>query len=224
MGARLVDDGFVVLPAVLSKDECGSLKPRFDALNAGAGTRTVLRTEWGRALLGDPRVTAILEQIRPGPWFPVRCIAFDKSPESNWVLGWHQDRKIAVASHEEVAGFTSWSEKEGLVHCQPPVEFLESMVAVRLHLDPCGEANGALKVIPGSHRHGLLDIAATQEAVLHGPVVVTELAAGDALVMRPMLLHASSKSTSEAHRRVIHFEFCSRPLPEPLRWVDWSAV
>lgn len=223
MAPDLAEAGYRIVPHVLSKSECAELRTDFDRLNAGPGTRTVLQTPWGQRLPNDPRIASILAEESIEPWHAVRGIAFDKTPESNWVLGWHQDKKIAVEARHEVAGFGSWSEKEGMVHCQPPVEFLAEMLAIRLHLDDCNGSNGALRVVPGSHRYGLLDLDSVSRMVEAGPTITTELAAGDALVMRSLLLHASSKSTSDAHRRVIHLEFCSRTLPDPLRWVDWAG-
>jgi hypothetical protein len=42
--------------------------------------------------------------------------------------------------------------------------------------------------------------------------------AGDALLMRPLLLHASSRSTRATHRRVLHLEYAWFPLPDGLAW------
>lgn len=36
---------------------------------------------------------------------PVRAILFDKTPQANWSLGWHQDRTIAVRERRETCGF-----------------------------------------------------------------------------------------------------------------------
>jgi hypothetical protein len=69
--------------------------------------------------------------------FPVRAIYFDKTPDSNWNVAWHQNLTIAVRERRDAAGFGPWSVKAGVPHVQPPVELLEHLVAVRLHLDPC---------------------------------------------------------------------------------------
>jgi ectoine hydroxylase-related dioxygenase (phytanoyl-CoA dioxygenase family) len=82
---------------------------------------------------------------------PVRAIFFDKSSGSNWLVPWHQDLTIAVASKCEAPGFGPWSVKDGIPHVQPPDELLKQMIALRLHLDDCDASNGALRVIPGSH-------------------------------------------------------------------------
>lgn len=151
---------------------------------------------------------------------PVRAIFFDKSPASNWLVPWHQDVTIAVARQMEVPGFGPWSRKDGIPHVQPPVALLEGMLAVRLHLDDCDATNGALRVLPGTHRCGRLgpaQIAATRSA---GAEVVCEASAGDVLLMRPLLLHASGKSQTHRRQRVLHIEYCSAELPGGLAWHD----
>lgn len=101
---------------------------------------------------------------------------------------------------------------------QPPVALLAQMIAVRLHLDDCDASNGALRVIPGSHRVGRLDPDQIAVARATSEEVVCEAAAGDALLMRPLLLHASSKSVTDRRRRILHIEYCSGSLPEGLAW------
>jgi ectoine hydroxylase-related dioxygenase (phytanoyl-CoA dioxygenase family) len=50
---------------------------------------------------------------------------------------------------------------------------------------------------------------------------VCVMAAGDAMLMRPLLLHASRKSTSHRPRRVVHLEFAAADaLPSPLQWAE----
>jgi hypothetical protein len=44
--------------------------------------------------------------------------------------------------------------------------------------------------------------------------------AGGVVLMRPLLLHASSPATVAGHRRVIHLEFAAADLPGGLEWHD----
>jgi len=145
---------------------------------------------------------------------------FDKIPEANWKVGWHQDTLVAVRDVEsrarkQAVGFGAWSEKAGVLHVRPPVEVLQRMISIRLHLDDCSEENGPLRVLSATHRHGILDDAHLQKEIEQGePFAVTCTAQrGAMLVMKPLLLHASSPSISAAHRRVIHVDFATETLP-----------
>ncbi len=158
----------------------------------------------------------ILENIGLKNAFLVRSLLFDKTPEANWTVAWHQDTKISIREQIPTEGFTAWSTKDGIVHAQPPAEVLASMRTLRIHLDDTTKENGALRVVPGSHRNGFL----TQNEIerLKTDEVYCECAAGDILAMSPLLLHASSPATNATHRRVIHLEYANQPLPSPLKW------
>lgn len=149
--------------------------------------------------------------------FVARSILFDKCPEANWDVPWHQDTTIAVAERAEAPGFGPWSVKDGVPHVRPPAAVLERMVTLRLHLDPCGAENGPLLVVPGSHRSGVLS-AIPEFAELEATKAACMAPAGGAVVMRPLILHASRKATAVGHRRVLHLEFAAGELPAPLRW------
>lgn len=150
--------------------------------------------------------------------FPVKATLFDKRPGANWHVGWHQDVTIAVQERGDVDGFSAWSVKAGVPHVQPPAEILERMLAVRIHLDACGPENGALRVLPGSHRHGRLSSEQIQEWLSGTTAHVCSGPAGSALLIRPLLLHASSEAVAPDHRRVLHVEFAAEPLPGGLEW------
>src|SRR5205807_2460085 len=155
-----------------------------------------------------------------GEPFPAQAIYFDKSAERNWMVAWHQDLTIAVRERIEVAGFGPWSMKGAALHVQPPIEVLEKMLTVRLHLDDADESNGALRVLPGSHRFDRLDAEAIERLRKQTPEHLCIAKAGDALVMRPLLLHASRRSSTTGHRRVLHIEYSAFELPGGLRWSD----
>ena len=112
--------------------------------------------------------------------------------------------------------------KSGVHHVRPPVSVLERMLTLRIHLDDCRSDNGALKVLPGSHVHGLLDDEQTQQLVAQAEPVVCEAKRGTIVAIRPLLLHASARATSPSHRRVIHLEFAADPLPGGLEWPRWN--
>lgn len=148
----------------------------------------------------------------------VRAIYFDKTPEANWKVAWHQDLTIAVRRKIESNGFASWSIKDGVPHVQPPDSVLENILTVRIHLDETDELNGALKVIAGSHRYGRLNGEDIQKLKSTSDVITCPVAQGGVMLMRPLLLHASSATTDPKHRRVIHLEYSSDKLPNGLEW------
>ena len=211
-------DGFATVPGILGSAEQQRL---IDALGAvsGAGRRGLLAKPAVSDLARSPRMLDLVRPHVTSEPFPVRTIFFDKSPGANWLVPWHQDLTLAVHSRAEVPGFGPWSVKDGVPHVQPPVECLEQMLTVRLHLDDAAEANGALRVLPGTHRLGRLSPAQVQAQRARQTDVLCTVAAGDALLMRPLLLHASGRSTdATAHRRVLHIEYAAFSLPAELRW------
>jgi len=148
----------------------------------------------------------------------VRAIFFDKTPEANWKVPFHQDLTIAVRERKEADGFTAWTRKADIFHVQPPASVLENVVSLRVHLDDTDESNGALRVVVGSHRSGRLSAAEIQQMKIESEIVTCRVGKGGAMLMRPLLLHASSAATNALHRRVLHFEFSAAELPEGLQW------
>lgn len=171
-----------------------------------------------RQLAQSTELRNLVEPVLGPDFFAVRGILFDKIPGANWKVPWHQDVTIAVQERVEVEGFGPWSVKANVLHVQPPTVILEQMISVRLHLDNCGEENGALRVIPGSHNRGRIPEAQIARVREEKPEHVCEVATGGALLMRPLLLHASSASRVPGHRRVVHLDFASVHLPAGLRW------
>jgi ectoine hydroxylase-related dioxygenase (phytanoyl-CoA dioxygenase family) len=114
-------------------------------------------------------------------------------------------------------------KKAGIDHVQPPVAVLEEMLALRFHLDPASAETGALMVLPGSHCLGRLDPAEAGQRTQTQEAHLCEAAAGDVLVMRPLLLHASRKAARPRRRRVIHVEFAADLLAPPLEWYEPAA-
>jgi ectoine hydroxylase-related dioxygenase (phytanoyl-CoA dioxygenase family) len=146
----------------------------------------------------------------------VRAILFDKTPQANWKVAFHQDRSIAVRKRVDVPAFGPWSVKAGVPHVQAPRRILELMLTARIHLDDCGANDGPLRVSPGSHRFGILDDAQIERLRENSVSILAR--AGDVLYMRPLLLHASSAARVASHRRVIHLEFSGATLPAGLEW------
>lgn len=149
----------------------------------------------------------------------VRAILFDKTPEKNWLVAWHQDKTVAVNRKLDGLGWGPWTIKDSIHHVQPPETVLNEMITFRIHLDDTDADSGCLKVIPNSHSKGVLKQSAINNIVEGSSYVECTAKAGDLLIIKPLLLHASSKAKSPKHRRVIHLEFSSYTLPKGLFWV-----
>ncbi|MEJ6403622.1 phytanoyl-CoA dioxygenase family protein [Yoonia sp. 2307UL14-13] len=180
------------------------------------GARLTLNATLQRALTPVDR----LIRRRVPDMRPVRAVAFDKSPETNWALPWHQDRVIAVKQKVDVAGFTNWTRKGDVWHCEPPAGLLNEMLFVRIHLDDADAAAGAMELAEGSHAAGLVatDRAATLAASY--PSHICTALRGDILILPMLTLHRSVAATKPAVRRVLRVDYAAFALPAPLAWID----
>lgn len=223
MSYSLVRDGFEIIPSVLTEREVETLRASLSSMEVAPGHRNLMQRVPDVAALAElPQILGLLKGLLGAEPFPVRSIFFDKTPEANWLVPWHQDLSISVKRRLDVPGYDPWSMKDGIPHVQPPMKILEAMVTLRLHLDDCGESNGALRVIPGSHRSGRLNATKIAEIRSQHAEIACPARAGDALLMRPLLLHASSEASAPAHRRVIHLEYATCSLAESLEWAEAS--
>lgn len=222
-------DGYAVQEGVLTEPEIDGLIDAIERHQNGEGLLRNGKLFAVRNLLDLPeisdlaqvaKVRELAEAVLGEKAFAVRGILFDKIPEANWKVPCHQDVTIAVRAWENVEGFGPWSMKAGIHHVQPPAQVLERMISVRLHLDACDESNGALHVIPGSHRAGRIAETEIPSMLEKSQAHACAVGRGGALLMRPLLLHASSPSQLPAHRRVIHLDFAYQGLPFPLKWLS----
>lgn len=218
----LQSDGFMVLPTVLTPARSDNLAAAIGRLNPTHGLRNLLQNCPAVAALAE-ELEVFANPVLGAEAFPVRGLFFDKVPGANWEVGWHQDLSIAVAERLETPDFTGWSVKQGVPHVQPPADILETMLTVRLHLDDCGENNGPLRVLRGSHREGRLSGQQIEDWKRCGKEVSCVVPKGGVLLMRPLLLHSSSRAKEPTHRRVIHLEFATKPLPGKLRWFEQAS-
>lgn len=228
MLARLKDDGFVLVNGFLSEEEAISISRQVEPLLKGCSAPGIRRlTEKVPAiavLAASAKVRSLVEQGLGKQAKLVRSILFNKDKLTNWHVSWHQDLSIAVRQRADIPGFHSWSIKDGVQHVQPPIAILERMLTIRIHLDPADEANGALWVSPGSHLIGRIQANEANSTAETGGKMLCGARRGDALVMKPLLLHASSKARNASSRRVIHLEFAAIELPAPLEWAEAVAA
>jgi len=187
---------------------------RVDLPRSRAGVRHAMKFPAVAALAQDARLMGIARAVLGGEAFPFRATLFDKSPTANWLVVWHQDTALPLQARREFRGWGPWSVKDGVIYAHAPESALSQVLALRLHLDDSVAENGPLRVLPGTHMLGVL----TDEA-LHD--LSAQIAAVDCIVprcgvlaMRPLIVHASSKSQSHAPRRVLHIEYAVSPEME----------
>jgi len=193
------------------------------AIAAGAiahGMRDVLsRCDAARDLARDLRPLA--DQALAGTAILIRGLLLDKTGAANWKVPWHQDLAVAFAARIDAPGFAAWTVKAGVPHAEPPPPLASGRVALRVHLDECPAAAGPLRVLPGSHRQGVLSEGAIAAAVRAGDLIAILAARGDVLVMHPLLVHASSPAARPG-RRVLHLEYAAAAvrLPAGLQYAE----
>nr|WP_317166891.1 phytanoyl-CoA dioxygenase family protein [Chryseobacterium indologenes] len=159
-----------------------------------------------------------MREIFGEKYFVVKSIYFDKPETSNWYVAYHQDLTISVDKKMELQGFGPWTTKQNYFAVQPPLEILENIYTIRIHLDDTDENNGALKVIPESHSKGIyrretIDWKVETENICN-------VRKGGIMLMKPLTLHGSNRTTNGKKRRVIHIEFSDMELPEALKWSE----
>jgi hypothetical protein len=149
----------------------------------------------------------------------VRAVFFDKTPLTNWRLGWHQDRTIAVQRRAPIEGYGPWSIKSGLQHVEPPFDLFERMVTLRLHLDRVDPSNAPLLIAPGSHRLGRVRSVGIPEAVKKCGTFVCLAEPGDIWLYATSIIHASDAAISPTRRRVLQIDYSASDLPVGLNWL-----
>jgi ectoine hydroxylase-related dioxygenase (phytanoyl-CoA dioxygenase family) len=166
-------------------------------------------------------IKSIINNIFGPNYFIVKGLYFDKPSLSNWFVSYHQDLSVCVSNKNSSSLYKGWTIKENRFGVQPPLEILESIYTIRIHLDDCTAQNGALYVIAGSHKKGIN----LQEAkTIKENESICEVKKGSVMLMRPLLLHASHKSTTLAKRRVLHLECCNKDLPESIHWAEKEFI
>jgi ectoine hydroxylase-related dioxygenase (phytanoyl-CoA dioxygenase family) len=204
--------GFAVIESVFNAGEINALWMAL--VDAGlprsrAGTRHAMQSSAVAAFANDERLLSIARAALGPQASPYRATLFDKSAAANWLVVWHQDTALPLRQRRDTPGWGPWSIKAGILYAHAPTHSLQQVLALRIHIDDSGELNGPLRVIPGSHRHGVLQDAEVQDIARHAQPVECVVAKGGVLAMKPLLIHASSKSRTTLPRRVLHVEYAA---------------
>ncbi|WP_116788291.1 phytanoyl-CoA dioxygenase family protein [Flavobacterium psychrotrophum] len=170
------------------------------------------------SLIFNKKLNEVIRTIFGADYFVIKSIYFDKPGDSNWFVSYHQDLTISVKDKIETPGYGPWTIKQNQFAVQPPLPVLENIYTIRIHLDDTNEDNGALKIVPKSHAKGIyrpetIDWNAETE-------VNCSVKAGGIMLMKPLLLHSSTRSVNNNRRRVIHIELSNTVLADGLQWAE----
>jgi ectoine hydroxylase-related dioxygenase (phytanoyl-CoA dioxygenase family) len=206
--------GFAIIPELVRRQDVDGLLEELNKANlprSRAGVRHAMRLPAVAAIARDARLMEIAQETLGRNAFPFRATLFDKSPTANWLVVWHQDTALPLQERRETPGWGPWSVKDGVTYAHAPESALSQVLSLRLHLDDSIAENGPLRVLPGTHTLGVLTDEALHDLSTKIPAVDCVVPQGGVLAMRPLIVHASSKSQSDAPRRVLHIEYASSP-------------
>ena len=208
----LVDQGYDIYDQVFERSEMGRMLGELGAAvmdRTRAGARHVLKVPSVRELANDRRLLTIASRfVGPAP-VPFRATLFDKSSAANWLVVWHQDTALPLRRRVDDREWGPWSTKAGVVYAHAPAWALERVIALRVNLDDSTMSNGPLRVLPNTHRRGVLDDEQIKRLVTESAAVDCVTPSGGVVAMRPLTIHASSKSASDQPRRVLHVEYAA---------------
>ncbi|PSG90351.1 phytanoyl-CoA dioxygenase family protein [Aurantibacter aestuarii] len=221
---QVLHKGFSVLNQVYTKREIKKIKGKLHMyLKNNPGKTYSLREVFLRLpqlkpLVINKNLKQIIDSLLPNA-FLTKVIYFDKTIQDNWYVTWHQDLPVNVKDKIETDGFTSWTKKEDVISVIPPEAINKNTISIRVHLDNTNSENGALKVIPGSQNKRLTDTE-IKLIIDNSLPFDCEVNLGGIHILKPQILHASSKNKSGKRRRVLHLEFSNLDLPNGLEYAE----
>ena len=206
------DEGYAIYPHVFRRLEIERVLETLsgDGIErTRAGARRILGIPAVHQMATDKRLLTIATDFVGPTAVPFRATLFDKSATANWLVVWHQDTALPLRERFEDPEWGPWSVKGGVIHAHAPAWALEQVVALRVNLDDSMATNGPLRVLPGSHPHGVLSDEQVAQLASSTTSVDCISPTGGVVAMRPLTVHASSKSTDDRPRRVLHIEYAS---------------
>jgi ectoine hydroxylase-related dioxygenase (phytanoyl-CoA dioxygenase family) len=209
------EHGFAVLRQVFLPREMQRLIEELErsALKRSkAGVRHALRHTSVAELARERRLLNIAREIMGGEAVPFRATLFEKSPQANWLVVWHQDTALPLRERRDTPGWGPWSVKDSVIYAHAPASALCRVLALRVHLDDSNTHNGPLRILPGTHMNGVLSDDEIHELAAQLAPIDCVVPQGGVLAMRPLVVHASSKSQAETPRRVIHIEYAASKM------------
>lgn len=225
----ITENGFTVIDKIFSDEEIEKISELIQNIDTSKETfrksedlfaiRQFLKEiPEVKNLIFNENLKTIIKEIFGEKYFVVKSIYFDKPEKSNWYVAYHQDLTISVDKKLKIEDFGPWTTKQNQFAVQPPLNILENIFTIRIHLDETNENNGALKVIPKSHAEGIYRPETIDWNIETETICNVEK--GGIMIMKPLLLHGSNRTTNGRKRRVIHIEFSDMELPKELNWSE----
>jgi ectoine hydroxylase-related dioxygenase (phytanoyl-CoA dioxygenase family) len=215
------DAGFAILPALFSHEYLDQLLREIDESaprRSRAGIRHALSLSPVMAMAREAQMIELAREVLGSEAFPFRATLFDKSPTANWLVVWHQDTALPLRERIDQPAWGPWSVKEGIDYSHAPSAALSQVLALRVSCDDSTLVNGPLRVLPGTHTLGVLSDDALHDLSIRIAPVDCVVPKGGVVAMRPLVVHASSKSQIEMPRRVLHIEYAaSESIVQPLK-------
>ena len=205
-----VDKGYSIVPGIFARAEMVAVVAALvghTLRRTKAGARHVLNVPVVRDFAADPRMLDIAREFVGATAVPFRATLFDKSPGANWLVVWHQDTALPLRARIEHGHWGPWSTKAGVLYAHAPAWALDRIVALRVSLDDSAMTNGPLRVLPDTHRGGVYSDDQIEQLARSTAPVDCVAPSGGVVAMRPLTIHASSKSTDGQPRRVLHIEY-----------------
>lgn len=219
--AEIDGAGFALLRDVFSPELIELTLEQIERLSphrSRASVRHVLGLSPVAKIARCPQLINVAREVLGTDAIPFRATLFEKTLAANWLVVWHQDTALPLRERQELPGWGPWSVKEGITYAHAPSTALSQVLALRIHFDDSTPANGPLRVLPGTHELGVLSDDRIHDLSKQVRPVDCLVPKGGVVAMRPLVVHASTKSQVEMPRRVLHIEYAaSDSIAAPLR-------
>ena len=221
---ELINKGFAITKPIFSDEELKHLSSNIDNSNTLYAKRQLIKTnlEVLKLIFNNSSFKKLYKSVCDNSYFLSKSIYFNKPKKSNWFVNYHQDMSISVKEKLELEGYSKWTLKDGQLGVIPPVDIVSNTITFRIHLDDTNATNGALRVIPKSHKLGIIRVDENFNKSQFETEELCNVEKGGVMLMSPLLLHASDKSTSDYDRRVIQLEFCNQDIP--MGWLEKKVL
>jgi ectoine hydroxylase-related dioxygenase (phytanoyl-CoA dioxygenase family) len=206
----MIDPGYWIEENILTHSECDRvlrLLSERKISRSRAGARNLMAIPEIIALAENRRFLEIGEKIVGKKLVPYKATLFEKTGKANWLVKFHQDTALPLERNTNLEGWGPSSKKQGMTFVHAPTSALSRILAIRIHLDASTSSNGPLRVIPNSHHKRIQNDAEFDRCVKRQREVCCPVGKGGVIAMSPLLIHASSKSSSDEPRRVLHIEY-----------------